>query len=330
MNKMLKCMLLALMACIMMSCSTRINAGYEGIKVNLYGDNKGVDDISMVTGRVWYNPITTEVYEYPVFVQTVDYNPFTINAKDGSEFTVDPTISLKIVDGTSPEIFRKYRKDVEEVIKNAPNEDVKKFYARLNESQKLGLFKNTQSPDIQLSMLKHGIVKYEEVVPQKLHLHACILRIHGLDIEPFGPDDLHFLVFVEILLQIGGLEAAAGLMLCNQFIFIFLQLSFNDLLHQVDGNIHVVACLLRADDTALHRDRHFNLLPFLLHAQGHDHFRIRGEVFFQFAQFVLNSAAQPRGYIDVLSADHNLHTIIIPSGPNSEMPVPGFPVGFPE
>ena len=116
MNKMLKCMLLALMACIMMSCSTRINAGYEGIKVNLYGDNKGVDDISMVTGRVWYNPITTEVYEYPVFVQTVDYNPFTINAKDGSEFTVDPTISLKIVDGTSPEIFRKYRKDVEEVI----------------------------------------------------------------------------------------------------------------------------------------------------------------------------------------------------------------------
>lgn len=116
MSKFLKFFMIALLAVITMSCSTRINAGYEGIKVNLYGDNKGVDDISMVTGRVWYNPITTEVYEYPVFVQTVDYNPFTINAKDGSEFTVDPTISLKIVDGTSPEIFRKYRKDVEEVI----------------------------------------------------------------------------------------------------------------------------------------------------------------------------------------------------------------------
>ena len=95
----------------------RIDAGYEGIKVNLYGDGKGVDDVSLVTGVVWYNPVTTAVYEYPTFVQTVDYPPFSINAKDGSSFTVDPTISLKIVDGKSPEVFKKYRKeDIVEVI----------------------------------------------------------------------------------------------------------------------------------------------------------------------------------------------------------------------
>ena len=95
----------------------RIDAGYEGIKVNLYGDDKGVDDITLVTGAVWYNPITTAVYEYPTFVQTVDYAPFSINAKDGSSFTVDPTISLKIVDGKSAEVFKKYRKeDITEVI----------------------------------------------------------------------------------------------------------------------------------------------------------------------------------------------------------------------
>ena len=95
----------------------RIDAGYEGIKVNLYGDDKGVDDITLVTGAVWYNPITTAVYEYPTFVQTVDYAPFSINAKDGSSFTVDPAISLKIVDGKSAEVFKKYRKeDITEVI----------------------------------------------------------------------------------------------------------------------------------------------------------------------------------------------------------------------
>jgi hypothetical protein len=55
---------------------------------------------------VWYNPVTTAVYEYPTFVQTVDYPPFSINAKDGSSFTVDPTISLKIVDGKSPRYLR--------------------------------------------------------------------------------------------------------------------------------------------------------------------------------------------------------------------------------
>lgn len=97
------------------SC-TRIDAGCEGIKVNLYGNEKGIDDISLVTGRVWFNPFTTEVYEYPTYVQTVDYEPFTINAKDGSEFSIDPTISLKVVDGTTPEIFKKYRKSLEDVM----------------------------------------------------------------------------------------------------------------------------------------------------------------------------------------------------------------------
>lgn len=94
----------------------RIDAGHEGIRVNLYGSDKGVDDISLVTGAIWYNPITTAVYEYPSYVQTVDYEPFTINAQDGSEFTVDPTVSLKIIDGKSPQIFRKYRKELQEVI----------------------------------------------------------------------------------------------------------------------------------------------------------------------------------------------------------------------
>lgn len=95
----------------MTSCYERVDAGYEGIKVNLYGDNKGVDDATLVTGAVWYLPWTTSIYEYPTFVQTVDYEPFTINAKDGGTFTVDPTISLKIVDGKSAEVFKKYRKE---------------------------------------------------------------------------------------------------------------------------------------------------------------------------------------------------------------------------
>lgn len=110
--------IMAICAMFMMSsCGyERVDAGHEGILVNLYGDEKGVSDISMCTGAVWYNPFTQAVYEYPTFVQTVDYEPFTINAKDGSEFTVDPTISLKIVDGKSPDVFKKYRKELDDVI----------------------------------------------------------------------------------------------------------------------------------------------------------------------------------------------------------------------
>jgi regulator of protease activity HflC (stomatin/prohibitin superfamily) len=96
------------------SC-TRIEAGYEGIKINQYGTDKGINDVALVTGRVWYNPWTEDIEQYPTFVQTIDYDAFDVNAKDGSSFTVDPTLSFNIVTGNAPSIFKKYRKDLDEI-----------------------------------------------------------------------------------------------------------------------------------------------------------------------------------------------------------------------
>lgn len=132
-NKILGFFMAAIAMFAMSSCAERVDAGHEGILVNLYGDDKGVGDVSMCTGMVWYNPFTESVYEYPTFVQTVDYEPFTINAKDGSEFIVDPTISLKIVDGKSPAVFKKYRKELKEVINSTLYNYVKNaFRIQLN------------------------------------------------------------------------------------------------------------------------------------------------------------------------------------------------------
>lgn len=115
--KKISALLLGVMSMMTMASCERIDAGHEGIKVNLYGDDKGVGEVALVTGRVWYNPLTTEIHEYPTYVQTVDYEPFEINAKDGSKFTVDPTINICPVSGKSPEIFKKYRKPLKDVIK---------------------------------------------------------------------------------------------------------------------------------------------------------------------------------------------------------------------
>jgi len=102
---------------VLFSSCTRIDAGYEGILIKQYGSDRGVQDVSLVTGRVWYNPWTEDVEQYPTFIQTVDYEAFNVNAKDGSEFIVDPTLSFNIVSGNSPKIFTKYRKKLEEVSK---------------------------------------------------------------------------------------------------------------------------------------------------------------------------------------------------------------------
>lgn len=113
---------------VWISCTERIDAGYEGIKVKLYGSDKGVQDVSLVTGRVWYNPITESIYEFPTYVQTANYDKFTVNAKDGSVFTVDPTISLRVSPGSTPKIFIKYRKQIEEILSNTLVNHIKDVY----------------------------------------------------------------------------------------------------------------------------------------------------------------------------------------------------------
>jgi len=105
---------IALLFAACASC-TRIDAGYEGILVNQYGSERGVSNVQIRTGRVWYNPLTQDVIEFPLFVKTVDYDPFTVNAKDGSVFTIDPTLSYAVIPGKAPYIYVKYRKNLDEI-----------------------------------------------------------------------------------------------------------------------------------------------------------------------------------------------------------------------
>jgi regulator of protease activity HflC (stomatin/prohibitin superfamily) len=112
-----------LLVVVFNSCE-RIDAGYVGVKVNLYGDNKGVDDVVAVTGMVFYNPMTTKVYEFPTYIQHKEYkktededNSFIVNSRDGSEFQVSPIMNYSVQRERVPAIFAKYRrplKDIEE------------------------------------------------------------------------------------------------------------------------------------------------------------------------------------------------------------------------
>lgn len=93
----------------------RIDAGCVGIKVNLVGAERGVADITECSGWVLYMPLFTEIHEFPIYTQVKDYEPFAINAKDGSEFTVDPTFSYKVSPDKVPNIFRSFRRNLQEL-----------------------------------------------------------------------------------------------------------------------------------------------------------------------------------------------------------------------
>ena len=99
------------------SCE-RIDAGHVGVKVNQYGDNKGVSDVTEVTGMVFFNPITHSIYEFPTFIQHKEYtgdNSFVVNSKDGSEFHVAPIINYSVQREKVPSIFAKYRRSLEQI-----------------------------------------------------------------------------------------------------------------------------------------------------------------------------------------------------------------------
>jgi regulator of protease activity HflC (stomatin/prohibitin superfamily) len=105
----------------------RIDAGHVGVKVNLYGDGKGVDDVTEVTGWVFYNPISTKIVEFPTFVQHKEYKQviedgtlvsdesFVVNSKDGSEFHVSPLLNYSVKREKVPYIFSKYRVSLEQI-----------------------------------------------------------------------------------------------------------------------------------------------------------------------------------------------------------------------
>jgi regulator of protease activity HflC (stomatin/prohibitin superfamily) len=100
---------------LMNSCE-RIDAGHVGVKVNLYGTGKGIDDVTECTGIVFYNPMTTKIYEFPTFIQHKEYkktddndNSFIVNSKDGSEFHVSPIVNYSVKRDKVPYIFGKYR-----------------------------------------------------------------------------------------------------------------------------------------------------------------------------------------------------------------------------
>jgi regulator of protease activity HflC (stomatin/prohibitin superfamily) len=113
----MKKLLLAFIAIILLTTAscTRIDAGHVGLKINMAGSDKGVSNVTEVTGWVFYLPWATNVEEFPVFTQTVDYDAFVITTKDAAQFIVDPTLNYTPNSSLVPQIYTQYRKPLKQI-----------------------------------------------------------------------------------------------------------------------------------------------------------------------------------------------------------------------
>lgn len=99
---------------------TRIEAGHVGVQINLAGQQRGASEIPVRTGWVVYSPLSTQIIEFPTYVQTVKWTKdlseghpvneeMGFNSKEGMEIFVDVSLSYAIDPTKAPDFYVKYR-----------------------------------------------------------------------------------------------------------------------------------------------------------------------------------------------------------------------------
>lgn len=110
--------------CLGAACS-KVPAGNVGIKVHLFGAQKGLDHEELGTGRYWIGP-NEELYVFPTFTQTYVWTQdpaegspndesITFQTLNGLSVNADIGISYHIEADQVSTVFERYRKGIDEI-----------------------------------------------------------------------------------------------------------------------------------------------------------------------------------------------------------------------
>lgn len=99
---------------------TRIDAAHVGIRIKLAGSARGVQDIPVVTGWVFFNPITEQVIAFPTSVQNVVWTAaqhegrltdesITFSSQEGVNVNADIGLSFHIDPSHAPHLYLRFR-----------------------------------------------------------------------------------------------------------------------------------------------------------------------------------------------------------------------------
>ena len=98
------------------SCSKMVDNSEIGIKFKKFSlTDQGELISTQVSGLTFYNPITTSVFTYPVFIQRVDYAPFNVTTKDAATFSMDPLLAYQLDRTKASYVFNKYRRSLRDI-----------------------------------------------------------------------------------------------------------------------------------------------------------------------------------------------------------------------
>lgn len=134
---------------------TFIRPGYVGVKVNLFGDTKGIDTKEMTVGMHLVPPWKS-VYRFPIFEQNHMWegkNSFQFQTKDGMAVMAEVGITYRIRPDAVHDIFARYRRGVEEItdtfLRNYCRDAINKAASRYTVAQLYGSEKEHFFADIE-------------------------------------------------------------------------------------------------------------------------------------------------------------------------------------
>lgn len=130
----------------------KVPAGYQGVLVNLYGSDKGIQTQSLGTGRYWVGP-NQELYLFPVFLQNYTWDDvgdnkesITMQTSEGLSINTDVGITYQINPENVSKVFQKYRKSVEEItnifLRNMVRDAMNEVASTMTVEDIYGLHKN--------------------------------------------------------------------------------------------------------------------------------------------------------------------------------------------
>lgn len=119
---------------VTMGC-TKIPAGNIGIKVNLYGDNKGVNASTVQPGR-YFETFGVDYYKYPLFVNMYPFTAgidegspidesFNFQTKEGVKCNADIGVQARADGSKATTLFQTYREDMQVIIKQYVKADIR-------------------------------------------------------------------------------------------------------------------------------------------------------------------------------------------------------------
>src|SRR5260370_42420131 len=98
----------------------RVDAGHVGIRVKLAGSDRGVQDMPVVTGWVFFNPLTEQIVLFPTSVQNVVWTQsanegravdesITFSSSEGVNISADIGLSFHIDPTLAPRLYGRFR-----------------------------------------------------------------------------------------------------------------------------------------------------------------------------------------------------------------------------